>query len=63
MEQEPGPLGSPHDPHGSVGTLDDENDFAGLSECAANTESSLVRSAPWHAGQLGDRSWRVRYSK
>jgi len=40
-----------------------ENDFAGVLDCAANTDSSFCRSTPAQVGQLGDCPWRVKYSK
>jgi hypothetical protein len=52
MLQDPGPRGSPQVPHGADGV--DLNDFAGLSDCAANTDSSFCKSTPWHAGHDGD---------
>jgi D-arabinose 1-dehydrogenase-like Zn-dependent alcohol dehydrogenase len=58
--QDPGPRGSPHAPHGADGI--DLNDFAGLSDWAANTDSSFCRSTPWQAGHDGDCPCRVRYS-
>jgi len=65
IEQEPGPRGSPQVPHGPMGPLADgcENDFAGVLDCAANTDSSFCRSTPAQVGQLGDCPWRVKYSK
>ena len=51
-------------PH-AIGPLAEgcEKDFAGELDCAANTDSSLFKSTPAQAGQLGDWSARVRYSK
>jgi hypothetical protein len=65
IEQEPGPRGSPHVPHGPIGPFADgcENDLAGLLDWAANTESSFWRSLPAQLGQLGDWPSRVKYSK
>src|SRR5438093_5856969 len=67
MLQAPGPRGSPHAPHapGPLAALigRSENDFAGVLDCAAKTDISFCRSAPWHAGHDGDWPSRVRYSK
>src|SRR5439155_11010539 len=57
---DPGPRGSPHAPHGDCGI--DLKDLAGLSDCAAKTDSSFCRSAPWHAGHDGDCPSRIRNS-
>lgn len=60
-EQEPGPRGSPHVPHGPAGGW--TNDLPGPLDWAANTDSSFCRSAPWQEGQLGACPSRVRNSK
>ena len=61
MEQEPGPRGSPQEPHGAGGAW--VKDFAGVLDCAANTDISFCRSAPLQAGHAGDWPSRIRYSK
>jgi len=57
MEQAPGPRGSPQAPQAPPAEAcigRSVNDFAGVLDCAANTDCSFCRSTPWHAGQLGD---------
>jgi hypothetical protein len=51
MLQAPGPRGSPHAPHALMGRS--ENDFAGVLDCAANTDISFWSSTPWHDGHEG----------
>ena len=63
MLQEPGPRGSPHDPHGLIGRSQFPADLAGVLDCAANTDISFCSSAPLHDGHEGVWLSRVRNSK
>ena len=60
MEQEPGPRGSPHEPHGAGAALRDGDDGAVLT---AKTDSCFSSSVLAQAGQIGVRSPCVRNSK
>jgi len=69
MEQLPGPLGSPQLPHGAAAAWSCDgadgkppNDFAGLLDCAAKTDSSFCRSSLLHDGHAGVSLARVRNS-
>ena len=63
MLQEPGPRGSPQDPHALIGRSHPPDDLAGVLDCAAKTDMSFWSSTPWHAGHAGDWLSRVRNSK
>ena len=63
MLQEPGPRGSPHDPHALIGRSQFPADLAGVLDCAANTDISFCSSAPLHDGHEGVWLSRVRNSK
>ena len=60
IEQDPGPLGSPHAPHGPEARTGVDADALALT---AKTDSCFSSSALLHDGQLGDWPARVRYSK
>jgi len=50
-EHDPGPPGSPHVSHAPDGML--TVDFAGVLDCAANTETCFARSRPEQFGHTG----------
>src|SRR5258706_2127564 len=62
IEQDPGPRGSPHDPHAPVDAGNGAGSPFPALVLTAKTDSSFCRFAPSHDGQLGDWPSRVRYS-
>ena len=61
MEQEPGPRGSPHEPHGPIGCVPEKPAELPLAP-TANADSRFCSSWLSHEGHAGDCPARVRYS-
>jgi hypothetical protein len=61
MEQEPGPRGSPHEPHGPIGTCVSADDA--LAARAANVECRRSRDVPRQEGHSGVSLARDSHSK
>lgn len=60
IEQEPGPRGSPHDPHAPTGISVAPD--AALEVLAANTDCRFSSVVPWHDGHSGVEAPRVSHS-